>query len=72
MTWITHNKLDIGNDIKCMHCDTRDFHVSLTDQSHSHHCSNKDFMFTTEEVKELLAELYEASGGEREWRLYVL
>ena len=68
--WIAHNELDITDDIKSMHCDTRDFHVSLNSNSHSHHCSNKDFMFTTEEVRKLLAELYKASGGKkaRDWR----
>lgn len=66
--WVYIDKFDFSKDYPYIHCDTRDFHVIGTEGAKFIECPYKDNVYTKEEVKEVLKQLEEFSGGKGEWR----
>jgi len=81
--WISHKDVDYsrGGYIKDIHVDTRDFScfVPISEDTEEYDFSDfsliqkikeltPDYFYTIEEVKELIQDLFERSGGEGTWR----
>lgn len=81
--WIYMEAIDKMPDVNIVHCDTRDFHIFLSQTKHvleSHEefaerIVNKikkgkpeDYMFARSEILGCLAALEANSGGKRKWR----
>ena len=81
--WISHKEVDYskGGYIKEIHLDTRDFscYAPIEEDTDEYSFSDfhlllkikeltPDYFYTTEEVKNLIEDLYQRSGGENEYR----
>jgi hypothetical protein len=74
--WINHKDIDFSNnDIIEIHVDTRDFHCfipTLTMESERSKFEGLDmadeFYYTLNEIKSVIEDLYDRSGGEAKWR----
>jgi hypothetical protein len=79
--WIPFKEVDFNNEnIVQFNIDTRDFHVSLCDVTEKMKIPEfstllkypERFIYSSEEIINLLTRYYNESGGEREWRMLEL
>ena len=74
--WKPISRLDYNDSIKQIHCDTRDFcaytdtdvYSQLPNMSTISAKHKEKFFFTIDEIKKVLLETKENSGGEKKWR----
>ena len=62
---------DIDNNIKSIHCDTRDFYILLRDETKDKDITqyNDDNIIKTKDILPFLKSLEVISGGQKDWRL---
>lgn len=77
--WIPFSQVNwADNNVKQFHVDTRDFCVNVECQPEQRvqmpdlEKYYSRFVFKASEVSELIKRYYEESGGEREWRFFML
>lgn len=69
-SWINFKDVNWDNpDFNRFHIDTRDFHVLSVNSEKENPTVTKGFLFTTEELNNLILRLFEESEGEGEWRM---
>ena len=74
--WISHKEIDFSNnEIIEIHVDTRDFHCfipTLTMESERSKFEGlnmaDEFYYTLTEIKAIIEDLFDRSGGESKWR----
>lgn len=79
--WIYMEVIDSMPDVEMVHCDTRDFHIFLSNNTDhtilpkilkSIKGNVEDYMFARSEILGCLAALENASGGNKKWRLLLM
>lgn len=70
MSWIPLDEVIFDDTIEVLHCDTRDFGCSIGKyENEKPYQLTEGYVFTIEQVKEILFKLYNESGGNVEWRM---
>ena len=76
--WKFYKEIDFSDEnIKQYHIDTRDFHVICNTEKKDINFANlhrkpKSYIYTPEELKNLIDRYYTESGGENDWRMFTL
>ena len=71
--WVKHTEIDYTDKIETISIDTRSFHAIAGFEPREVDdiktlLKHPDFFFTIDEVKDLIQDLFERSGGEKDWR----
>lgn len=66
--WKYIDKYESLPDSKFIHCDTRDFYITCTDESPINPHVESNDTFTKDEILSILKDLETRSGGKGEWR----
>lgn len=67
------DNIEIQNDVKCIHCDTRDFYVIASDTSHDKGLKDRvkypNSVIKDTEIFKFLKNLYDKLGGKSKWQM---
>lgn len=67
------NNIKIQNNVQCIHCDTRDFHIIASNTSHDEGLKDRvkypNSIIKDTEIFKFLKQLYDKLGGKSEWQM---
>lgn len=67
--WLPLEEIVFDNTIEVIHCDTRDFHCNVLYEQETRIKLTEGYLFTIEQVRDILIKLKSDSGGECSWRM---
>ena len=67
------DNIEIQNNVQCIHCDTRDFHIIASDTSHDKGLKDRvkypNSIIKDTEIFKFLRNLYDKLGGKSKWQM---